>query len=61
MKNIGQIQNVRRNTGDLKNSNQNPKHSFPFRKNADQQNEQVFVIYVSTRNYLSLNTKETTF
>ena len=30
MKNIGQIQNFRRNTGDLKNSKHNLKYNFPF-------------------------------
>ena len=34
--------------------------SWNIEKDADQQKEQVFVIYVWTRNYLSLNTKETT-
>ena len=30
MRNIGQIQNFRRNTGDLKNSKQNLKYNFTF-------------------------------
>ena len=30
MKNIGQIQNFRRNTGDLKNSKHNLKYNFTF-------------------------------
>ena len=30
MKNIGQIQNFRRNTGDFKNSKQNLKYNFTF-------------------------------
>ena len=30
MKNIGQIQSFQRNTGDLKNSKQNPKYNFTF-------------------------------
>ena len=44
MKNIGQVQNFRRNTGDLKNSKHNLKYNFTFQKDADQQKEQVFVI-----------------
>ena len=46
IKNIGQIQSFQRNTGDLKNSKQNPKYNFRFEKDADQPKEQVFVIYV---------------
>ena len=61
IKNIKQIQNFRRNTGDLKNSKENLEYNFTFQKDADQQKEQVFVIYVWTNNYLSLNIKETTF
>ena len=30
MKNIGQIQGFQRNTGDLKNSKQNPNYNFTF-------------------------------
>ena len=30
LKNLGQIQNFRRNTADLKNSKQNPKFNFAF-------------------------------
>ena len=30
MKNIGQIQNFQKNTGDLKDSKQNPKYNFTF-------------------------------
>ena len=37
MKNIVQMQNFRRNTGDLKNSKQNLKYNFTFKKDADQQ------------------------
>ena len=44
MKNIGQIQNFQRNTGDLKSSN--PEYNFTFQKNTDQQKEQVFLIYL---------------
>ena len=61
IKSIEQIQNFRRNTGDLKNSKENLKYNFTFQKDADQQKEQVFVIYVWTNDYLSLNMKETTF
>ena len=46
MKSIEQIQNFRRNTGDLKNSKHNLKYNFTFQKDTDQQKEQVFVIYV---------------
>ena len=46
VKNKGQIQNFRRNTGDLKNSKHNLKYNFKFSKDADQQKEQKFVIYV---------------
>ena len=46
IKNIKQIQNFRRNTGDLKNSKENLEYNFTFQKDADQQKEQVFVIYV---------------
>ena len=45
-KSIGQIQNFRRNTGDLKNSKCNLKCSFTFEKDVDQQKEQLLVIYV---------------
>ena len=34
MKNIGQVQNFRRNTGDLKNSKHNLKYNFTFEKDA---------------------------
>ena len=37
IKNIAQIQNFRRNTGDLKNSKHNLKYNFTFWKDADQQ------------------------
>ena len=40
MKNIGKIQNVRKNTGVYL------KYNFTFQKDAGQQKEQVFVIYV---------------
>ena len=40
------IQNFQRNSGDLKNSKQNLKFNFTFSKDAIQQKEQVFVIYV---------------
>ena len=43
---LRQIKNFRRNTGDLKNSKHNLKYNFTFWKDAGQQKEQVFVIYV---------------
>ena len=55
------MQNFRRNTGDLKNSKRNLKYNFAFEKDVDQEKEQLLVIYVWTKNCLSLNTKETTF
>ena len=42
----GQTQNLRRNTGDLKNSKHKLKYNFIFQKDVDQKKEQVFVIYV---------------
>ena len=44
MKNVGE--NVQRNTGDLKNSKHSLKYNFIFKKDVNQQKEQVFVTYV---------------
>ena len=44
MKNVGE--NVQRNTGDLKNSKHSLKYNFIFKKDANQQKEQMFVTYV---------------
>ena len=47
-----------RNTGDLKNSKHNLKNNFTFLKDADQQKEQVFVIYVWTKKFYHWTSKK---
>ena len=61
MKSIGQMQNFRKNTEDSQNSKYNLKYNFTFEKDYPNKKKPVFVIYVWTRNCLSLNAKETTF